>query len=524
MGMPAENDANDHSTAVPEADGVLAPKVGGGAIDAKPVDVRALMAEIREKVKKDLELGSRDRAPLTLYQADSNTQASRKAGELLHSEELRHLNSNYAFSSKLSFDSLASHRPGFLGRAIVAAKRKLVRIIFDSLLKDYFAAERDFNANIVRFLNDVSKYVDARDASNFWELIRKIDVDTTKSMERIERISDEHMASLRSSERQVFEELYRSLSEVNGHLTKLQGSSEKQEVGLKTVESVARGLEGALARLSRASSAAATSTAAPGSAVSAAPGSAVSAAPGSAMQSSSAMIESVPDQSYLMLENRFRGSEQEISQRLEVYPPIFSRAKLPVLEIGPGRGELQMLFRGAGVPSYGVDMDEAMVECAKEHGVDARLGDGLQHLAQVPDRSLGGVIAIQVVEHLTRTQLHSLMELCSRKVVAGGRIVFETINPQSITALSSNYFRDPTHVWPLHPDTLSYMMTLATLDIKEVRLLSPVSPAAQLKSVPVSEYMTPRWMETVGVFNRNIEQLNQLLYGHQDYAVIAEAR
>jgi O-antigen chain-terminating methyltransferase len=456
-------------------------------------------------VKRSLAEGGRDRPQLRLHQADQNAQASRKAGELLHSEELRFLNTNYSFSAKLSFDSLASHRPGVIGRAIVAAKRKLIRIIFDSLLKDYFAAERDFNANVVRFLNDVSKYVDARDASNFWELIRKIDVDTTKAMERIERISDEHMASLRSSEKQLLEELYRSLGEVNGHLTKLQGSSEKHEVALQAVDSVARGIEGALARISKTSE---------------------STAGASAMQSSSAVVASgsVPDQSYLMLENRFRGSEAEISKRMQVYPPLFMRASLPVLEIGPGRGELQLLFKELGVSSYGVDMDEAMVECAKERGVDARLGDGLKHLAEIPDRSLGGVIAIQVVEHLTRTQLHQLMELCSKKVVAGGKVVFETINPQSVTALSSNYFRDPTHVWPLHPDTLSYMMTLAGLDVKEVRMLSPVSDEAQLKPVPVHEYMTPRWMETVGVFNRNIAQLNALLYGHQDYAAIAEVR
>jgi hypothetical protein len=178
MGMPAEKD----STSTPAETPPASPQSSAG-----PVDVRTLMAEIREKVKKSLEQGGRERPQLKLHQADQNAQASRKAGELLHSEELRYLNSNYSFSAKLSFDSLASHRPGLIGRAIVAAKRKFIRIIFDSLLKEYFAAERDFNANVVRFLNDVSKYVDARDASNFWELIRKIDVDTTKAMERIER-------------------------------------------------------------------------------------------------------------------------------------------------------------------------------------------------------------------------------------------------------------------------------------------------------------------------------------------------
>jgi O-antigen chain-terminating methyltransferase len=100
--------------------------------------------------------------------------------------------------------------------------------------------------------------------------------------------------------------------------------------------------------------------------------------------------------------------------------------------------------------------------------------------------------------------------------------VFETINPQSMLALSSNYFRDPTHVWPLHPDTLSFAMTLAGLKIIEIRKLSPVPQESLLKKVPVEEYMTPRWSHAVDTLNRNVEQLNELLYGFQDYAVIAE--
>ena len=104
----------------------------------------------------------------------------------------------------------------------------------------------------------------------------------------------------------------------------------------------------------------------------------------------------------------------------------------------------------------------------------------------------------------------------------GGRVIFETINPRSLLALSSNYFRDLTHVWPLHPDTLSYAMNLAGLQVREVKYLSPVSEEAQLRPVAVEEYMTPRWALAVERLNSNFEQLNELLYGYQDYCVIAE--
>jgi O-antigen chain-terminating methyltransferase len=132
-------------------------------------------------------------------------------------------------------------------------------------------------------------------------------------------------------------------------------------------------------------------------------------------------------------------------------------------------------------------------------------------------------VAIQVVEHLTREQLKELCELVKRKVRPGGRIAFETINPQSLLALSSNYFRDPTHVWPMHPDTLGYMATLAGLRIIETKMLSPVAPNHLLKEIPIDSSHTPAVGDAINRINENIGQLNRLLYGFQDYCIVLEA-
>jgi O-antigen chain-terminating methyltransferase len=164
-----------------------------------------------------------------------------------------------------------------------------------------------------------------------------------------------------------------------------------------------------------------------------------------------------------------------------------------------------------------------MVNVANANGCKTVYGDGIAHLRTLPDRSLGGLVAIQVVEHLTRQQLQELMELAKSKVKAGGRIAFETINPQSMLALSSNYFRDPTHVWPMHPDTLGYMATLAGLRILETKMLSPVSPTHLLKDIPVDSSHTPAVADAVSRINQNFQQLNRLLYGFQDYCLVLEA-
>ena len=42
------------------------------------------------------------------------------------------------------------------------------------------------------------------------------------------------------------------------------------------------------------------------------------------------------------------------------------------------------------------------------------------------------------------------------------------------------------------------------------------------KPLPVESFMTPRWAYTLELMNRNFKQLNDLLYGFQDYCIVAE--
>lgn len=459
------------------------------------------MEEIRRKVAADVEAHRDRRLPFKPYEARSGGE-TRKAGEIVNSEELRYLNLNHAFSlAAFNPDAVRSHRPGIIGRLIVKMKQKLLSMIWDGLLKDYLDAEKEFNSNLVRLLNDACKYMDARDASSFWELIRKIDYDVTRALERIERINDEQSATIHSSAQELRGSLDSSLGALNSRTTLIQAQVESHQGQIQSLAGAVSGVEAILARL--------------GSRL----GSAESEKAGSSLEP---RTSGVPDYRYVLLENRFRGSEAEITKRLSIYPPVFAGAEKKILEIGPGRGELQLLFRSHGVPSYGVDSDDGMIEEAEARKVDVVRGDGISHMRSLENASLGGVIAVQVVEHLGISALNELLDLCFAKVAPGGRVVFETIDPRSLLALSSNYFRDPSHVFPLHPDTLAFAMTTAGLRILETRPLSPVPGGALLKEIPVEEYMTPRWVLTVERLNSNIRQLNKLLYGFQDYCIIAE--
>lgn len=227
------------------------------------------------------------------------------------------------------------------------------------------------------------------------------------------------------------------------------------------------------------------------------------------------------DYSYLLLENRFRGSEEEIERRLASYVPVLQGAPGPVLEIGSGRGELLNLLKTAKIPAYGVELDPAMVERCQARGLDARLENGLAHLESAPNESFGAVIAIQVLEHLPYSVLQNFLALARTRVKKGGLVIAETIDTSSMIALSQNYFRDPTHEAPLHPETLRYLFELAGLEVLDVRKLSAFPPGFELENLP--ETGEGDSAASAKAFNRNIAKLNSLLYGHQDYCIIARA-
>src|SRR5690606_262702 len=71
---------------------------------------------------------------------------------------------------------------------------------------------------------------------------------------------------------------------------------------------------------------------------------------------------------YLGFENAFRGSPEEIRERLSAYLPIFE-GRTNVLDVGCGRGEFLDLLRSRGVEASGIDINDAMVEESRARGL-----------------------------------------------------------------------------------------------------------------------------------------------------------
>jgi SAM-dependent methyltransferase len=222
---------------------------------------------------------------------------------------------------------------------------------------------------------------------------------------------------------------------------------------------------------------------------------------------------------YVELERRYRGTEAEIRERIAAYLPFFQDLPGPVLDLGCGRGEALALLRDQGIAGRGVDASERMVELCRERGLDAAAGDLFAALAAVPEASLGGVVSFHVIEHLPAAALDRLVRLAWRALRPGGVLILETPNPLSVVVAARNFWLDPTHVRPVHPDSLKLMYELAGFDPVERLDLRPF-PAAQ--ALPEIDLVTlPAEQRALAdQVNRLRDRLDEVLFGFQDYGMV----
>ena len=168
-----------------------------------------------------------------------------------------------------------------------------------------------------------------------------------------------------------------------------------------------------------------------------------------------------------------------MAERQAAYLDLFRGSPSKVVDLGCGRGEFLDLLRGAGIAAYGVDMSEAMVSACRQRALDARKEDILEHLASLPEGSLGGIFCAQVVEHLEPAGVIRFFELAWMALGEGGALVVETLNPRSLATFTNALYVDLGHLRPLHPLTLSFLAESAGFRVIPQKLEGrPAPPGA----------------------------------------------
>lgn len=205
-------------------------------------------------------------------------------------------------------------------------------------------------------------------------------------------------------------------------------------------------------------------------------------------------------------QGRFGGDEPVIRQQSEQFLELF-RGKRKVLDLGCGRGIFLTLLKERGVGGYGVDLDAKMVAQARERGLDAFEQDALAHLESLPAKSIDGVYARHIAEHVLPGDLVQMLRALRRVLQPGSPAVFITPNVANLSVGAHTFWMDPSHIRPIPPDLFKFYLEVEGFRGTGIRTFEPSAQHLH------EDFGDPKLRE-------NARLLNQTLFGDRDYAVV----
>ena len=172
---------------------------------------------------------------------------------------------------------------------------------------------------------------------------------------------------------------------------------------------------------------------------------------------------------YTEFENNFRGSREQIINVLSNYDGLIDYildidSKPSLLDIGSGRGEWIQKCNAKGFKSIGLELDPKMVNDCKKLNLNIKQGDALSLLDEFCEDSFSIVSAFHVIEHMSHENIKELLIKSKRVLKPDGLLILETPSIDNIIVSSKSFHIDPTHINPIHPDLLAFMIKRSGFD------------------------------------------------------------
>ena len=210
-----------------------------------------------------------------------------------------------------------------------------------------------------------------------------------------------------------------------------------------------------------------------------------------------------------------RGLSIPPARRFEPYLKYFENLA-PVVDLSCGQGDFLRLAAARGVEAYGLAPDPGGPGL---DGLAIRPGSALEHLQALDPGSLGGIFGSHAVDDCSDEEAIGLLRAMGSALKPGGLAIAEAANPASfarfLTTLSG---ARPAH--PRTPEHLAELAGAAGLDVDECRY--GAAPDRHLAGVS-QDLSDPALAEIAEGINALVSQLNDVLYGPQDYALILRA-
>lgn len=215
------------------------------------------------------------------------------------------------------------------------------------------------------------------------------------------------------------------------------------------------------------------------------------------------------DVTYRRLEDALRGPESHVRADVMHYVRLVQERQ-PVLDVGCGRGEFLVACREAGIDARGFDTNERSIADLRARGIEATLAGVPECFASHADGSVGGVLAMHVVEHLPAEVLFALFRESSRVLRKGGLLMIETPNAESMFVSASEFWKDPTHLAPRHPAALAVLGREHGFEIEELRAIHEFAEGTRIPILPSD----PPELQRV------IHAVNDRLFAPQDLRLV----
>lgn len=223
---------------------------------------------------------------------------------------------------------------------------------------------------------------------------------------------------------------------------------------------------------------------------------------------------------YEKFENHFRGSETEIKKRLSMYLPYFE-GKNNVIDLGCGRGELLELLKENHIHARGVDMYKPFVEYCNNSGLNVVYGNAIEFVYELDDDTVEAIFAAQLIEHIKITELVRLCNESYKKLKEGGCLILETPNPTCLAIYTNAFYVDPSHNKPVHPKLLEYILQEAGFEDVQIVFTECSKVGYSLPFIDMEYATDPKEKQNLKDINDGIGVLSNIMFGSQDYAIIA---
>lgn len=204
--------------------------------------------------------------------------------------------------------------------------------------------------------------------------------------------------------------------------------------------------------------------------------------------SRSSLVQDDSEQFYHVFENFFYNTNT-VKAKQKYYVDFIDpdlNAEHIFLDAGCGRGEFLENLKSSDLRAQGVDLNNLEIQELKQRGFLAVQSDILEYLNSQTEL-YSGISGLQVIEHLDFSYLKDLIKAAHKKIAPGGVIILETVNPHSFYGLS-NFYQDPTHITPLPPELIAFLLEWYGFNSVKIVYSSLVPEHLRISKIPRMNY------------------------------------